>query len=84
MVKVNCETKSGGAVTLNEQHGVRASYAVASAGGMEPRQILYVWINLSGGRTLQVFVNRETELFVADIVNKDGKSGTEVVRMTMK
>ena len=82
-VKINCETEQGGAVELNKAHGVWASYAVASVGERKPPEILYAGAKLSNGKTIQFFLNRETGLVVVDIVNKGGKSGTEILRKTV-
>lgn len=82
-VKVNAETEKGGAVELNKKHGVWASYAVASVGDLPAPEIMYAGIKLPSGKTVQLFVNRESGLVVVDIINKGGKSGTEIVRTTI-
>lgn len=82
MVKVNCETKKGGAVELNKGHGVWASYAVATAGDLPPSEILLVGAKLKDGRRVQFFLNRETGLIVVDVIDKNEKGGCEILRKT--
>jgi len=79
-MKIECETPGGGCVTLSKEHGVRASYKVAGIGGQPAPELLYVWMKLRDGRDLQLFVNRETGLVVADAVEKRGKAGNEFIR----
>ena len=83
-VLVTANTTKGGAVTLNEQHGVWASYAVAGVGGIEPSELFYAGLKLPDGRGVSLFVNRESGLIVIDVVDKDGKGGVEVLRYTAK
>jgi hypothetical protein len=75
-MKVTAETKDGGAVVLNERDGVYASYRVAEMG--DP--LLLVGARLRNGKHIQFFLNREIGLVVVDIVNRGGKSGTEILR----
>lgn len=82
-VKVTCESKDGGAVRLNEAHGVWASYAVATAGDLPPPHCLTVGIGLPGGRALQLFVNRETGLVCVSLTDKDESGGTELFQSTI-
>ena len=82
-VKVTCESEAGGAVCLNEAHGVWASYAVATAGDLPPPLCLTVGIGLPGGRSLQLFVNRETGLVCVNLTDKDEAGGTELFRSTV-
>lgn len=73
MVKVEAKPKSGGCVVLNAKHKVRVSYGMTAAG------LLYVWVRLKDGRTLSLFVNRETGLVVGDVT--EGKNcGNEFIR----
>lgn len=76
MVKVNCETEQGGAVEFNKDHGAWASYGVHDG-------LLYAGVKLNDGRTVQLFVNRETGLVVADVLEKRGLSGYEILRKTV-
>lgn len=82
-VRVNCVTHKGGAVNLNQEHHVWASYAVATAGGLEPAELLHAGAKLKDGRSVQFFLNRETGLVVVDVINKNGESGTELLRKTI-
>jgi hypothetical protein len=82
MVKVNCETAKGGAVELNKDHGVWASYAVARVGAIPPSEIFYAGIKLPDGKSVSLFVNRETGLIVVDVINRKGTGGNEVLRCT--
>jgi hypothetical protein len=82
-MQVNCETAKGGAVELNKEHGVWASYAVATAGDLPPAEILYAGAKLSDGRRIQFFLNRETNLVVVDVIDKNGKGGVEILRRNL-
>lgn len=79
-MEINCVSDQGGAVTLNKKHGVVCSYAVSTVGDAPPSEILYTWAKLPDGRRVQFFLNRETNLIVLDIVDKNGKGGVEVFR----
>ena len=79
-VLVTANSKKGGAVTLNEQHGVWASYAVAGVFSHDPQELFYAGIKLPDGRGISLFVNRENGLIVVDVVDKDGEGGVEVFR----
>ncbi len=83
MIQVNAVTENGGAVELNKDHGVWASYAVATAGDLPPSEILYANATLKDGRCVQFFLNRETGLIVVDLVAKKGNSGIELLRATV-
>ena len=85
MVTVQCETEKGGACQLakKEDGGAWASFAVATVGSAPPPEIMYAGITAKNGRAVQFFFNRETGLLVVDVVDKSGKSGREVVRMTV-
>lgn len=76
MVKVNSQTEQGGAVEFNKDHGAWASYGVHNG-------LLYAGVKLSDGRTVQLFVNRESGLVVADVIGKSGKAGREILRETV-
>jgi len=78
---INCTTQQGGSVTLNTDHGVWASYAVAGVAGLPPAEILYAGATLQDGRHVQFFLNRQTGLICVDIINTDGRSGTEILRI---
>lgn len=80
-MKIKCETAKGGAVELNKEHGVTASYAVATVGKSEPDELFYAGIKLPSGKTVSFFVNRHTGLVVLDIIAKHGNGGNEVLRM---
>lgn len=79
-IKITCETEKGGAVQLNERHGVWASYAVAKVGDLPASELLYAAIDLSKSLTLQLFVNRETGLVVLETIDTARNSGTELFR----
>lgn len=74
-IKINCETAKGGAVEFNREHGVSASYAVATVGNLPPAELFYAWVKLPSGKTVQLFVDRETGLVGVDVVAKHGRSG---------
>lgn len=80
-MKVNCETAKGGEVEFNKDHGVWASYAVAAVADIPPSELFYAGVKLTDGKSLQLFVNRETGLVVVDVVAKSGKRGIEVLRV---
>ena len=82
-MKVNAKTDKGGAVVLNEEHNVWASYAVARVGNQPPPEILYAGAMLDDGRRVQFFLNRETGLIVVDVIDADGSGGVEVLRRTV-
>lgn len=77
-VEVKNETDEGGLVELNKKHAVWASYA--SVDGMPGNQLFRAGIALNNGKSVQLFVNRETGLVVLDLISKDGVSGTELIR----
>jgi hypothetical protein len=79
-MQIICETPDGGCVELNEEHGVRASYAVATVGDRPPAELLHVWTKLRDGRTVSYFLNRETGLAVVDVFDTSEKSGVEILR----
>jgi hypothetical protein len=74
-MKILCQTGRGGAVTLNEGHGVSCSYAVATVGDSEPPELLYTFARLRDGRSVQFFLNRETGLVVLDLIDRDSRRG---------
>lgn len=80
-MEINCTTQQGGSVTLNTDHGVWASYAVAGVAGRPPDELLYAGASLEDGRGVQFFLNRESGLICVDIIADDGRSGTEVLRI---
>jgi len=82
-VKINCETAKGGAAVFNEDHGVWASYAVTTVGDLPPSELFYSGIKLPNGKTVKLFVNRETGLVVLDVVEKCGNRGVELVRQKL-
>lgn len=82
-VQVMCESAQGGAVRLSQVHPVAASYAVAAAGDLPPSECLTVWVTLACGRTVQLFVNRQTGLVTVSSADKDETGGTELFRQTV-
>ncbi len=80
-MEINCTTQKGGSVTLNPAHGVWASYAVAGVESLPPAELLYAGASLQDGRRVQFFLNRETGLICVDIIDQNGRSGTEVLRL---
>lgn len=80
---INTVTARGGAVGFNAEHCVWASYAVATAGDLPPPEVFYAGARLPDGRAVQFFLNRETGLVVVDIIDKDGRGGTEILRQTV-
>ena len=83
-MNIQCQTKKGGSVQLNERHGVWASYAVAGVGGLPPPEILYAGATLTNGRQVQFFLNRESGLVVVDVMARHGHGGNEVLRINAK
>lgn len=79
-MKTRCETKSGGAVEFNKKHGAWASYAVATVDNESAPEILYAGAKLDDGRAIQFFLNRHTGLIVVDVINRNGRGGTEILR----
>jgi len=82
-MKVNARTDKGGAVVLNEQHHVWASYAVARVGDQPPPEILYAGATLDDGRRVQFCLHRGTGLIVVDVIDADDSDGVEVLRLTV-
>jgi len=80
-MEINCTTEKGGSVSLNANHGVWASYAVAGVVGQPPAELLYAGASLEDGRGVQFFLNRESGLICVDILAADGRSGTEILRI---
>lgn len=80
-MKIKAKSDCGGCVEFAK--GVSASYAVASVADHPAPPIFYAWVKLPCGRTVQVFVNRESGLVVVDIVAESGKSGVEILRKTV-
>jgi hypothetical protein len=80
-MKIQCQTKKGGSVRLNEKHGVWASYAVAGVAGLPPSDIFYAGATLANGRQVQFFLNRESGLVVVDVMARHGHGGNEVLRL---
>ena len=80
-MQIQCTTKNGGSVQINQQHGVWASYAVASVADLPPPEILYAGATLPNGRQVQFFLNRESGLVVVDITQADQRGGNEVLRI---
>ena len=76
-IKVNSVTAKGGAVVLIADHGVWLSYAVATVGAEQPREVLYTGIKLKGGKSVQVMVDRETGKVVVDVIDS-AAGGKEV------
>lgn len=79
-MKIRCETKSGGAVEFNKRHGVWASYAVAAVDDKPAPEIMYAGAKLGDGRAVQFFLNRHTGLIVVDVIDRNNKGGTEILR----
>ena len=80
-MKIQCTTKNGGSVQINQGHGVWASYAVAGVADLPTPEILYAGATLPNGRLVQFFLNRETGLVVVDIMDPNGRRGNEVLRI---
>jgi len=80
---MNTKIETGKAVTLNKKHGVWASYAVAGVQGFPPPEILYAGAKLNNGKRVQFFLNRETNLIVVDVIDKNDKGGVELMRVTV-
>lgn len=43
----------------------------------------HAWQELPDGRTVQFFVNVETNLVVVDVIDADAKGGIEILRRTI-
>ena len=82
-IVIKSTTDKGGSVTLNAEHGVWASYAVASVADIPPAELFYAGVRMNDGRHLSLFFNRETNLLVVDVVRKDDRGGNEIVRMNV-
>ena len=80
---INTVTAKGGAAVFNAKHGVWASYAVATAGDLPPPEVFYAGAKLPDGRAVQFFLNRVTGLVTVDVLGKDGRGGTEILRQTV-
>ena len=78
-VLVTANSKKGGAVTLNEQHGVRASYATAGIFSRDPKELFYAGIKLPDGRGISLFVNRENGLIVVNVGKSNSKGTSQCV-----
>ena len=48
------------------------------------KRVIYKHVRLDDGRNVVLFVNRDMELVVVDIVARDGRSGNEVLRRWVK
>jgi len=79
-MKVTARTRGGGAVKFSSKHGVWASYKVAGVADLPTPEIFYAGAKLPDGRRIQFFLNRETNLVVVDVIDRSGRSGTEIVR----
>ncbi len=66
---------------FNRDAGVWASYRVARVPEMPPPDIFLSGAKLDNGRTIQFFVNRETNLVVVDVIEKGGRGGVEILRI---
>ena len=80
MITINCQTEQGGAVEFNKDHGIWASYAVATVGDIPPAELFYTGAKLKDGSTITFFLNRESGLIVIDHIHKSGKKGVELLR----
>lgn len=82
-LQITAKTSKGGAVSFNPKQGVWASYATATVANRPAPEIFYAGAKLKDGRRVQFFLNRETGLIVVDVIDKDEKGGTEILRRTM-
>lgn len=82
-VTITAESEQGGAVILNKERHIWTSYAVAGVADLPRPGILYAGGNLPDGRKVQFFLNADNGLVVVDIIDKNGKGGTEVLRMQL-
>ena len=82
-VQITAETEKGGAVRLNDEHNVWASYAVATSGDTPPAEHFYAGVGLPNGKTVQFFVNRETGAICVEVINKRGNGGVDLFRHTV-
>lgn len=80
-MKIRCRTEKGGSVSLNHDHGVWASYAVAGVTGLPIPELLYAGATLRNGKSVQFFLNRETGLVVVDVIDSNEPVGNEVLRI---
>jgi hypothetical protein len=62
-----------------EKKGVWASYGLEGI-GKKSFDIARLNAKLKDGRQLSVFINRENNLLVVDVIDKDEKGGTEIIR----
>jgi hypothetical protein len=79
-MNITAKTDGGGAVRLNEKDGVWASYRVAGVSGVPASPLFYAGIQLQDGRSMQFFFNRDTNLVVVDVIDKDANGGVEILR----
>ena len=83
MVSKKCgTTKSGGGFFSTSK--AWASYKVSGVGGRPKPEILTASLELKDGREVQFFGNRENNLLVVDVIDKNGKGGTEIMRRKLK
>ena len=83
-VKINCESEKGGAVEFGGNREVWASYAVAGVGDLPKPELFYAGVKLANGRSVSLFVNRETGLVTVDVPNKRGDGGVEILRTVVQ
>jgi hypothetical protein len=62
---------------------VWASYKMSGVVGLPKPDIARMNAELKDGRAVQFFVNRENNLVVVDVINKDEKGGNEILRKTV-
>ena len=79
-IKMSCMSDKGGKVTLNDDHGVWAAYAVATAGDLPPPELFHAEVILQDGNLVRFFCNRESGLITAAIVSEDGEDRNELLR----
>lgn len=82
MIKINSNTMDCCSVELHTKHRVSAHYSINKHEDVKI-PTLNVVAGMRDGRTLSIFFNRESGLFVADIIAKHNKGGNEFVRVNL-
>lgn len=86
-LQIHYEQPDGASVTLHKKNGVSASYTaggIASNDGFKwHAELFYANAKLKDGRRVTFFLNRETNLIVVDVLDKDETGGVEILRQTL-
>lgn len=84
MLKIHYQQKDGGSVTFHKKNHVHANYTeggiTSGDGHYWHADILRAGALLKDGRRVEFFLNRETNLVVVDVIDKNDKGGVEILR----